>query len=137
MGHNHGSTDLDIHVDARVRQRMWIAVAVCALGVVVGMVVLWPGRTDNGTDPLGLDGDPISARVTSEAVEPCSYDPLLGCRQIELVPGSGDYAGERLTFEQSLNSPIRDNDMILVDISIQENGSAQIFFYDFERSTPY
>jgi uncharacterized membrane protein len=136
MGHDHGATNLDMYVDDRVRRRMWAAVAVCAVGVIVGMIVLWPGRSDSGSDPLGLDGDPITARVTSEAVEPCSYDPLLGCRQIELIPGSGAYEGERLTFEQSINSPIRDGDSILVDIEVQSNGSPLIFFYDFERSTP-
>jgi uncharacterized membrane protein len=136
MGHDHGATNLDMYVDDRVRRRMWAAVAVCAVGVIVGMIVLWPGRSASGSDPLGLDGDPITARVTSEAVEPCSYDPLLGCRQIELIPGSGAYEGEHLTFEQSINSPIRNGDSILVDIEIQANGSPLIFFYDFERSTP-
>lgn len=115
---------------------MWAAVAVCAVGVIIGMIVLWPGRANSGSDPLGLDGDPVTARVTSQAVEPCSYDPLLGCRQIELIPGSGAYEGERLSFEQSLNSPIRDGDSIVVDIVIQGSGSPLIFFYDFERSTP-
>jgi uncharacterized membrane protein len=136
MGHDHGATRLDIDVDDRVRRRMWAAVAICAVGVVIGMIVLWPGRSDSGADPLGLDGDPITAQVTSQAIEPCSYDPLLGCRQIELIPGSGAYDGERLSFEQPLNSPIRDGDSILVDIGIQDDGSPLIFFYDFERSTP-
>ncbi|MFT7503444.1 MAG: putative membrane protein [Gammaproteobacteria bacterium] len=136
MGHDHGATRLDIDVDDRVRRRMWAAVAVCAVGVIIGMIVLWPGSSDSGSDPLGLDGDPITARVTSQAVEPCSYDPLLGCRQIELIPGSGAFEGERLSFEQSLNSPIRAGNSIRVDIVIQDNGSPLIFFYDFERSTP-
>jgi uncharacterized membrane protein len=136
MGHDHGVTRLDIAVDDRVRRRMWAAVAVCAVGVIIGMIVLWPGSSDSGSDPLGLDGDPITARVTSQAVEPCSYDPLLGCRQIELIPGSGAFEGERLSFEQSLNSPIRTGNSIRVDIVIQDNGSPLIFFYDFERSTP-
>jgi uncharacterized membrane protein len=52
------------------------------------------------------------------------------------VPQSGAYVGERLSFEQPLNSPIRDGDSILVDIVVQDSGSPLIFFYDFERSTP-
>jgi uncharacterized membrane protein len=136
MGHDHGATRLDIDIDDRIRRGMWAAVAVCAVGVIIGLIVLWPGRSDSGSDPLGLDGDPISARVTSQVVEPCSYDPLLGCRQIELIPDSGTYAGERLTFEQSLDSPIRGGDSILVDVVIQDSGSPLIYFYDFERSTP-
>lgn len=136
MGHDHGATRLDIDVDDRIRRGMWAAVVVCAVGVIIGLIVLWPSRSNSGSDPLGLDGDPITAQVTSQAVEPCSYDPLLGCRQIELIPNSGAYVGERLTFEQSLNSPIRGGDSILVDVVIQDGGSPLIYFYDFERSTP-
>jgi uncharacterized membrane protein len=115
---------------------MWIAVGLCAVFVMIGVVVLWPGRSDGDVDPLGLDGDPIAARVTSEEVGPCSYDPLAGCRQIELVPHAGDFEGQRVNFEQPLDSPIRDGDSILVDIVTQTDGTTQIFFYDFERSTP-
>jgi hypothetical protein len=115
---------------------MWIAVGVCAAAVLIGVIVLWPGRSDGGTDPLGLEGDPIAAQVTSVEVVPCSYDPLLGCRSIELVPRKGDFDGERLSFEQPLDSPIRDGNSVLVDIETNPDGTAQIFFYDFERSTP-
>ncbi|MGB3736454.1 MAG: YibE/F family protein [Ilumatobacter sp.] len=134
--HNHGAGDLDVVVSDQVGRRMWAAVAVCFVAVVVGLIVLWPGRSSSGDDPLGLDGDPVSAGVTAQAVEPCSYDPLLGCRQIELVPRSGDFDGERLTFEQPLASPIRGGDTILIDISPQVGAAPLIFFYDFERSTP-
>lgn len=115
---------------------MWIAVAACAVAVVIGLVTLWPGGSDSDVDPLGLQGDPVAANVVSAEVEPCSYDPLLGCRQISLVPSTGEFDGERLAFEQPLDSPIRDGDTILVDIAGQPDGSTQIFFYDFQRTTP-
>jgi uncharacterized membrane protein len=134
--HDHGAGQLDVDVADHVGKRMWAAVAVCLVAVLVGLVALWPSGSDRGDDPLGLDGDPVPATVISEAVEPCSYDPLLGCRQIGLIPGSGAFEGERLTFEQPLASPIRDGDAILVDISAQDGGDPLIFFYDFERSTP-
>ena len=139
MGHSHHQQagDLEIPVSPVVRRRMWIAVGVCAVAVLLGIIVLWPGGdSDRGIDPLGLEGDPISAQVTSQTVVPCSYDPLLGCRSIELVPQSGESKGERLVFEQPLDSPIRDGDSILVDIETGPDGRTQIFFYDFERSTP-
>lgn len=116
-GHSHGTGDLDVVVSDRVGRCMWAAVAVCFVVVVVGLIVLWPGRSSSGDDPLGLNGDPVGASVTSATVEPCSYDLLLGCRLIELVPRSGDFDGELLVFEQPLASPIRDGDTILVDIS--------------------
>ncbi len=138
MGHSHqhGSADLEITVSAVVSRRMWIAVGVCAVAVLIGLVALWPGGSDGGTDPLGLSGDPVPARVYSEEVVPCSYDPILGCRSIEIVPRSGEFRSERLVFEQPLDSPIRDGDAILVDIEADADGTARIFFYDFERSTP-
>ena len=134
--HDHGALDLDVGVPQQVRRAMWAAVAVCFAAVLVGLIVLWPGSSDGGDDPLGLDGDPIKASVISGTIEPCSYDPLLGCRQIEIVPRSGEFDGERLTFEQPLSSPIRNGDAIRVDISPQDSGPPLIFFYDFERSTP-
>ncbi|MEP6297960.1 MAG: YibE/F family protein, partial [Ilumatobacter sp.] len=119
-----------------IRRAMWASVAVCAVLVLIGLVALWPGSSDGGVDPLGLEGDPVRAQVTSAPVEPCSYDPLLGCRMIEIVVSEGDLDGERISFEQSIDSPIRDGDSILVDVVENGDGSTQVFFYDFERSTP-
>jgi uncharacterized membrane protein len=107
-----------------------------AVLVCLGLVVLWPGSSERGVDPLGLEGDPLPARVASAAVEPCSYDVLFGCRQIVIVFSEGDLAGDRVSFEQPLDSPIRDDDRILVDIVDNTDGSFQVFFYDFERTTP-
>jgi uncharacterized membrane protein len=134
--HSHGMGEVEVSISPTVRRRMWAAVGACALAVVLGLIALWPGGSDGGIDPLGLGGDPLAARVTSESVVPCSYDPLLGCRSIELVPRTGDFKGERLTFEQPLDSPIRNGDAVLVDIETNSDGTTQIFFYDFERSTP-
>jgi uncharacterized membrane protein len=134
--HNHGVGDLDLDVPASIARRMWVAVGACAVVILVGVVLLWPGGSDRVVDPLGLEGDPISARVTAADVVPCSYDALLGCRQVVLIPRSGAFDGERLIFEQPLQSPIRSGDSILVDIVEQPDGTTQIFFYDFERSTP-
>ena len=51
---------------------MWSAVGVCALLVLVGLVVLWPGGGDDAADdPLGLAGDPVKASVESVEEVPC------------------------------------------------------------------
>lgn len=138
MGHSHGHGDLDaeLSIDPTVHRRMWTAVIVSLVLVVIGLVALWPGSTDGGDDPLGLAGEPVAARVTAADVEPCSYDALIVCRNIEVIPRSGDYADQRLEFEQSIDSPIRDGDGILVDILVNPDGTVQVYFYDFERSTP-
>ena len=137
--HPHDGADSDeppLPVDSGIRRTIWVSVALCAAAVVIGLVVLWPGSSTGGTDPLGLEGDPIGAQVTTADVTPCSYDALLGCRQVEIIPDDGEFAGERLSFEQPLESPIRDGDAVLVDITDPGDGSVQVIFYDFQRSTP-
>lgn len=135
-GHHIAEAGPPLDVSPRIHRAVWAAVAACGVAVLVGLVWLWPSGQDSSVDPLGLDGEPVAARVVSEEVVPCSYDPLLGCRSITFVMQEGDTAGDRQTFEQPLDSPIRDGDSILVDISIGGDGSTQVFFYDFERSTP-
>ena len=135
--HSHAPFGDDIDgVDPRIERWMWIAVGCCAVLVVIGLFVLWPGSSEGRVDPHGLDGDPVRAEVVDVELTPCSFDVLLGCRVIEIVPSEGAQTGERLTFEQGLDSPIRDGDSILVDISVGDDGALLVFFYDFQRSTP-
>src|SRR6056297_169702 len=93
-GHTHGAhgahDDLDARVRPDVRRAMWIAVGICAVGVLVGLVVMWPSGERTGSDPLGLEGDPVPATVESVEEVPCSFDPLLLCVDIEIVVSGGD-----------------------------------------------
>jgi uncharacterized membrane protein len=132
--HSHAAADLDLDVSAVTGRRMWIAVGVCAVAVLIGVLVLWPRDSERVVDPLGLEGDPVGAYVSSSDVVPCSYDALLGCREIVLVPRAGPLEGQRQVLEQPLDSPIRDGDSILIDVIELPDGTAQVFFYDFERS---
>ncbi|MGI9643740.1 MAG: YibE/F family protein [Ilumatobacteraceae bacterium] len=134
MTHEHGDFD-DAAVAEDVRRRIWVAVAVCGVLVLVGLIVLWPGGGDDGLDPAGLDADPIAASVSSVEVVPCSFDPLLGCKSVELVPSEGDFEGQRLVMEQSITSTIESGDAILVLID-EFDGTTIVTFYDFRRSTP-
>lgn len=137
MGHVHGHDEsLDEQVDPRIRRQLWIAVAVCALVVVVGMIALWPGSSGDGRDPLGLTGDPVAASVQSVEEVPCSFDPLLACKLVEALVSDGERRGEVVFLEQPLDSTISSGDDILVDLVELDDGSVQAVFYDFERSTP-
>ncbi len=138
-GHSHGfdgAHDLDEHVRPEVRRALWIAVGACAAIVLVGLVVLWPDGGSNRVDPLGLEGDPVGAQVESVEEAPCSFDPLLACKQIEIVVSDGEFSGERYVLEQSLDSTIDAGDGILVDLVELGTGVRQPVFYDFQRSTP-
>ncbi len=141
MGHGHshspdGAESLDDRVDARVRRRLWVAVGLCAVVVVVGLVALWPGGGGDRRDPLGLSGDPVAASVRSVEEVPCSFDPLLACKLVVALVAEGDRRGETFELEQPLTSTISEGDRILVDLVELGDGSVQAVFYDFERSTP-
>jgi uncharacterized membrane protein len=139
-GHSHSfgaDEELDDLVDPAVRRNLWIAVAVCAVVVVVGLVALWPGGGDNGrSDPLGLGGKPVKASVESVEEVPCSFDPLLACKLVEVLVSEGERRGEVFEIEQPLDSTISSGDGVLVDIVALGDGTEQAVFYDFERSTP-
>ena len=137
MGHAHGHGEpLDDQVDPRVRRQLWIAVAACALVVVVGVIALWPGGGGDRRDPLGLTGEPVRSSVQSVEEVPCSFDPLLACKLVEVLVAEGGRRGEIVLLEQPLDSTISSGDDILVDLVELEDGSVQAVFYDFERSTP-
>jgi uncharacterized membrane protein len=134
-GHTHGFDgvhDLDEHVRPEIRRAMWAAVGVCALSVLIGLVVLWPGGGGDRIDPLGLEGDPVKASVQSVDEVPCSFDPLLACKQIGVVVNGGD----RFVIEQPIDSTISAGDSILVDLVDLGGGVEQAVFYDFQRGTP-
>jgi uncharacterized membrane protein len=134
-GHTHGfddGHDLDDQVRPEVRRAMWAAVGLCAMFVLIGLVVLWPGGGDDRIDPLGLEGDPVKASVESVDEVPCSFDPLLACKRVGIVVNGGD----RFVLEQPLDSTISAGDSILVDLVDLGGGVEQAVFYDFQRGTP-
>jgi uncharacterized membrane protein len=138
-GHTHGfgaHDELDEQVRPEVRRAMWIAVGLCALVVVVGLIVMWPSGDRSGDDPLGLGGAPVAATVDSVTEQPCSFDPMLACKSIDLIVDEGAFEGERFLLEQSTESTIADGDALLVDIVDFGDGTTQAVFYDFQRGTP-
>jgi len=134
--HSHASAhELDHLVDPRVRRNLWMAVWGFALVIVIGAIVLWPSGSGDRQDPLGLGGEPVGASVESVAEVPCSFDPLLACKLVEVVVSDGEFRGERVQIEQPLESTIESGDQILVDLVELGDGTIQAVFYDFERGT--
>ena len=136
-GHTHGHDEsLDEFVPDVVRRNMWIAVGACAVVVVLGLILLWPSDGSDRLDPLGLEADPVRASVESVEEVPCSFDPLLACKVIDLTVSEGERRGEMFVLEQSLTSTISSGDGIFIEIQVLPDGTVQVVFYDFQRSTP-
>ncbi len=138
--HSHGPLDGDDETTIEIRpdleRSMWIAVVVCVIVALLGVVLLWPSGSDTARDPSDLGGETVQANVVDATVDPCSFDPLLVCRNLTIVPSEGDLVGERLSFEQSIDSLIRTGDTILVDVGTNPDGTTRVSFFDFARSTP-
>jgi uncharacterized membrane protein len=124
-------------VDERTARRVWLAVAVCGAITVIGLVLGRPDGSDrlSPVDPAALTGDPVEAVVLDADVEPCSYDPTVECREYRLVITSGADDGTNFTWEQGLESPLRDGDRILVT-AFETDGTTTYEFWDYQRSTP-
>ena len=121
---------------ATMRRGLWTAVVICAVMTIVGVVMMWPGSRTSGADPLGLDADPLDARVVSSTVVPCSYDPLLECRLVGFEVFDGPEAGQLRAIELDASNRIAAGDDILVLAYQNVDGAYEYVFYEFERSTP-
>jgi uncharacterized membrane protein len=133
-GHDAGSFGA---VDVDTARWVWVAVAVCAAATLIGLVVLWPDRSDRDTvvDPALVAGEPVKAAVLAAAIGPCSYDATVDCRRYRLQITSGEDAGTRFRWEQDIDSPLRAGDRILVTAS-RTGDQTTYSFWDYQRSTP-
>jgi uncharacterized membrane protein len=119
-----------------LRRALWIAVAVCGVATLLGLLVLWPDGGSGRSDPLGLDADPLAAHVVAVTEEPCSYDPLLACRVVEFELDDGPDAGTRASMEVNLDTRLGDGDGIYVLATEFGDGTVGYTFYEHQRSTP-
>jgi uncharacterized membrane protein len=134
--HSHGLGDAAAATSPRIARILWIAVAVCGVLTLVGMAVLWPDGGGRGSDPLGLEADPVEARVESVTEVPCSYDPLLLCRLVGFEPEEGPDAGQLVAIEVGLDTRFSPGDGITVLIDELPDGTVVYSFYEFQRDRP-
>ena len=135
MGHSHGGGQ-PFEFAQRVTRAVWTIVGVCAVATVIALVVLWPRDTTDTVDSALVGSDPVAAQVVDREFVPCSFDPLLGCVDFTIVPSEGEFSGERLVLNQSLNTSIDDGDRILVLIDRFDGSTVTVSFFDFQRGTP-
>ena len=119
-----------------LRRNLWIAVIVCGVITVLGLLVMWPSGDDPAGGDLGLDTDPIAAQVITTDDVPCSYDVLLLCRLVGFELTSGDDEGELGAIELNLDSSVSEGDGIYVVAFDEVDGGRAYSFYEFQRGTP-
>lgn len=134
-GHSHGDSE-PFEFAHKVTQAVWTVVGICAVATVIALIVLWPRDAPEPDDALVGGSDPVAARVVDREFIPCAFDPLLGCIEFTIVPSEGEFSGERLILDQSLDTSIEDGDRILVIVDRFDNGSIVVSFFDFQRGTP-
>jgi uncharacterized membrane protein len=137
--HSHGGDrgdGADLIESSTLRRNLWIAVIVCGVLTVVGLVVLWPSGDDPAGRDLGLEVDPIAAQVIAVDDVPCSHDVLLLCRLVSFELTSGDDEGELGTIELGLDARFSEGDGIYVESFEQIDGTRAYSFYEFQRGTP-
>jgi uncharacterized membrane protein len=134
--HSHGLGGIEPTTSPTIARILWIAVAVCGVLTLGGLVVLWPGGDGGGSDPLGLGADPVAARVESVTDVPCSYDALLLCRLVGFEPEEGPDAGSLVAIEVGLDTRIGEGDGITVLIDELPDGTVVYSFYEFQRTRP-
>lgn len=147
-GHSHGHArghlhqtdgDLVAATSPRIERILRIAVAVCAVVTVIGLVALWPSGGSSSVDPAVLEADPIGARVQSVELRACTYDPVLECAVAVVSVTDGPTAGETFEMEEPARSTgkrLAAGDDILVLAQQFEDGTTTYTFYEYERETP-
>src|SRR5829696_3593287 len=145
MGHLHHVHDhpLELHDDLtseRTERRLWIAVAVCAFVTLIALIALWPrGSVPSTLDTSDLFGSRVAAVVTGTDVQPCSYDPLLDCREVTIQIASGDNKRTTSTWEVDFTNttrPYQTGDEIYVYETRLADGTLSYQFADYRRDTP-
>ena len=133
--HSH-THDLDVDVGRSAAQVLRWTVAMCAVLVVVGAVLLWPNRGASGEDPLSLGADPLDAHVTEVIEGQCTADPSIVCRTVTFEITGGYAAGDIGSFELYEGGDFSAGDDIRVIPSTASDGQVMYTFYDYQRSSP-
>ncbi|MFV0308417.1 MAG: YibE/F family protein, partial [Desertimonas sp.] len=133
--HHHARGELDGVVSSSAARTLRIACIACAVLLVIGVAVLWPGSRSTGADPLGLAADPIDAHVLHVEELPCEANPDETCANVFFELTGGDRDGELASMENGTVSTIDAGDDIqLVEVDVGD-GTVVYSFYDYQRST--
>lgn len=148
--HSEGQTP----VTSRVAVAIWSAVGVAALVTLIGIIAFWPH--DGGSTPSDQDlftDPPVEAEVLGVTTAPCTGTTAQDntpCNFVRLhisgsstpepeVPrGAGEVPLGGPTIEQPVSAigTLHAGDDILVNLTVNADGTGSFSFYDYQRSTP-
>jgi uncharacterized membrane protein len=134
---------------------VWVAVAIAALVTVAGLIVFWPSGGQRSSIPVDeLAEPPLKAEVIGVTTAPCTGTTEadnVPCNFIRLhiaghdlpepVEPRGGGEEEIITgpaIEQPVTSAnsLHRGDDILVNLTVNDDGTATFSFYDYQRATP-
>jgi uncharacterized membrane protein len=121
--------------NSAARVLRWFAIG-CGLLVVIGGLLLWPDRGDDGADPLDLGADPVDAHVTAVNESACLGDESSTCVTVEFEVSGSDDQPATGSFQVFQSGQFAEGDDIRVIATTTPSGEALYAFYDFQRSTP-
>ena len=111
---------------------MALIVAVIAVAIAIGLVVLWP-RDLPSIDRLAFGFATAVIPATVESVEgaPCSYSAEEICNTVVFTDGSGTFSQE---FPDDPGQPqFEPGDPVYLSVSVAEDGSISTNYYDRNR----
>ena len=111
---------------------MAMIVAVIAVVIAVGLVVLWPREMPTiDRFAFGFADEVIPATVESVEHAPCSYQAELTCQTVVFTDGNGTFSQE---FPDDPGQPqFEIGDPVYLSLSVAEDGSISISYYDRNR----
>jgi uncharacterized membrane protein len=134
-GHSHQLPPADAFTGRDTARLLRLIAIGCGVVIVLASAVLWPSR-QRTDDPLGLQAEPVAARVTAVEEVPCLGNEQQTCAVVTIDVSEGPQAGTTGSFEQPLNTTLGVGDQIRVTATDLEGGGTAYSFFDFERSTP-
>ena len=160
--HGHHRPNVDASSDVpdlvgsrRVAKVIWAAVGLAALITLVGVVVFWPhGTSASSSDEADLYEPPLKAEVLDVTTAPCTGTTKadnVPCNFVRLrldghpLPDTVEPRGGGApvtqpgpTIEQPASAvgTLHPGDDILVNMTVNADGTASFAFYDYQRATP-
>lgn len=110
-------------------------VAVVAVGILIGLVFLWPrGESSLDLTTFGFADDVVEAEVLSNTEGPCSYAPDESCHQVQFGIEEPEVLVVGQEFPDQQGQPqLEEGDVVFLSVSSFDDGTVNYQYYDKDR----